>query len=288
MTTDTNNRNDAETLLKFGSAIGVPRSPVTADLERVIDPETGTPYLVAPDGYTVHDLEYLLPTPTRIRASVIVADSDSFIAYTKKHGSLAECVIYSDTDAEANKFALTAVINDHGDSPGWRDHTCALTPKLSVEWARWTDKNKSIMTQADFAVWLEDNLSDVATVAGMPSGAQMLELAMGFERTAEKRLKSRLNLQSGGFRLEYVDDEDKDTRTSLQVFERFTLGLPVFDGSASAYPLEARLKYRERDGKVTFWYELIRSDRVFKTAVAEELARIRDATGFLMLNGRPV
>lgn len=288
MTETTKPRTDAETLLRFGSAIGVPRSPVNSDLNVDIDTESGIPYLVAPDGYTVHNLEHLLPTPTRMRASVVVADSDSFIAYVKKHGSKAECCIYAAIDSEASRLDLVAVINDHGDdAPGWRDHTCSLTPKQSVEWRRWLGKNKQPMSQADFATWLEDNLADVATVPGMPTGAQMLELAIGFERTAEKRLKSRLNLQSGGFRLEYVDDEDKDTRTSLSVFERFILGLPVFDGSSSAYPIEARLKYRERDGKVSFWYELIRPDRVFKTAVAEEVSRINSATGFMMLNGRP-
>ncbi|MHB0992645.1 MAG: DUF2303 family protein [Burkholderiales bacterium] len=247
----------------------------------------GIPYVIVPEGYAVHDLERLLLEPARHRASVTVTDSESFIAYTMKHGSLSECTIYADISAEESKMTMVAVINDHGDLPGWRDHTCSFAPKQSVEWKRWTAKNKQSMTQADFAVWLEENLADVAAVEGMPSGNDMLQLALGFERTAEKRLKSKLNLQSGGVRLEYVDDEDKDTRTSLSVFERFTLGLPVFDGSASAYPLEARLKYRERDGKVNFWFELIRPDRVFKTAVAEELARIKGATGFTILNGKP-
>ncbi len=280
-------RNDNETLLRFGSAIGVPRSPVNSDLNVDIDTTQGRPYVVLPDGYSVADLEYLLPTPTRHRAAVSVSDSESFIKYLRTHGSLAECCIYADIDAETSRISMQAIINDHGSEPGWRDHRCAFEPKQSVEWNRWMGKNRSNMSQGDFANWLEENLSDIAGVEGMPSGNDMLQLALGFERTAEKRLKSKLNLQSGGVRLEYVDDEDKDTRTSMEVFSRFMLGLPVFDGSTSAYPIEARLKYRERDGKVSFWYELIRPDRVFKTAVTEELDRIMDATGFLMINGRP-
>lgn len=279
--------HDAETLLRFGSAIGVPRSPVNSDLNVNIDIAVGRPYVVLPEGYTVADLEHLLPTPARHRAQVTVTDSESFIAYTMKHGSLTECTIYANISVEESKMTMVSVINDHGDTPGWRDHTCSFSPNQSVEWKRWNSKNKQSMTQADFAVWLEENLADVAAVEGMPSGADMLQLALGFERTAEKRLKSRINLQSGGVRLEYIDDEDKDTRTSLSVFERFTLGIPVFDGSASAYPLDARLKYRERDGKIVFWFELIRPDRVFKTAVAEELERIKSTTGFMILNGKP-
>lgn len=150
----------------------------------------------------------------------------------------------------------------------------------------WIGKNKSNMNQADFATWLEDNLGDIANVPNMPTGAQMLTMALAFEANAEKRLKSRINLQSGGVRFEYVEDEDKDTRTSMEVFQRFTLGLPVFEGSSDAYPVEARLKYRDSGGKVSFWYELIRPDKAFKTAVQSALDEIKDATGFMILHGQ--
>lgn len=281
-----NPRSDAEILLRYGSAVGVPRSPITSDLEAFIEPENGIPYLVAPDGYQVHSLEHLLPVPARKHAAVSVTTTDSFIAYAKKHGSLDECVIYADIDAEKSHCTLDAVINDNGaDDAKWRDHRCTFEPALSVEWKRWTGKNKVNMNQADFATWLEDNLGDIANVPNMPTGAQMLTMALAFEANAEKRLKSRINLQSGGVRFEYVEDEDKDTRTSMEVFQRFTLGLPVFEGSSDAYPVEARLKYRDNGGKVQFWYELIRPDRAFKTAVQSSLDQIKDATGFMILHG---
>lgn len=250
----------------------------------------GIPYVAVPDGYNIHDLESLLPAPTRKRADVTTTDTDSFIFYTKKHGSLDNATIYADIDAEASRFHLVAVINDHGsdiDAQQWRDHLCQFSPKQALEWKRWLGKNKTNFSQADFATWLEDNLPDIAAVPGMPSGADILQMALGFEANAEKRLRSKINLQNGGVQFEFVEDEDKDTRTKMQVFERFTLGLPVFDGSSNAYPLEARLKYREREGKVTFWYELIRPDRVFKSAVTDELTRIKEITGFPVISGKP-
>lgn len=248
----------------------------------------GIPYVTLPERYKVQDLEKLLPSPARKRGAVLVTDADSFIFYTKKHGRLDDCSIYADIDSEKSLFILIAVINDHGeDLPQWRDHRCIFEPKQSVEWKRWLGKNKQTFSQAEFATWLEDNLPDIASVAGMPSGTDILQMALGFEANADKRLRSKINLQNGGVQFEFVEDEDKDTRTKMQVFERFTLGLPVFDGSGNAYPLEARLKYREKDGKVTFWYELIRPDRVFKTAVSDELKRIKDGTGFPVIAGQP-
>lgn len=264
-----------------GTLLAGPQVPLMYNDSRV-------PFVVLPAGCEVEDIEKLLPSPTRKRADVSVTTTDSFIAYSKKHGSLDECVIYAEVDAEKSKCILRALMNDNGeDAPKWRDHRCTFAPALSVEWKRWIEKNGKQMNQADFATWIEDNLGDIANVPNMPTGAQMLQLALAFEATADKRLKSRINLQSGGVRFEYVEDEDKDTRTAMEVFSRFTLGIPVFDGSTDAYPVEARLKYRDNSGKVTFWYELIRPDRAFKTAVQSSIDRIKAGTGFMLLFGTP-
>lgn len=250
--------------------------------------ESAQPFIAIPDGYRVENLEGTLPNPLRKTGTVQLTDSASFIAYTKKHGSLDTCTVYADIEAAASRFNLVAVINDHAaDEPKWRDHRCLFTPAQSVEWKRWTGSDRKTMQQTEFATWLEDNLGDVVAQEGFPSGADMLALALGFEANADKRVRSKVNLQSGGVRFEFIDDETKDTRTSMDVFQRFMLGIPVFDGSSDAYPLEARLKYREKSGTLTFWYELIRPDRVFKTAVQNDLTRIREATGFAVLSGSP-
>lgn len=281
------NKGDIESALRFGAAMGTPRVPGSADLDTAINPPvTGTPYVVLPSGYVVHDLERLLPAPVRKHADISVTTTESFINYTKKHGSLDDCVIYADIDSERSRCIMVAIVNDNGaDEAKWRDHRCTFNPALSVEWKRWISKNSVSMSQDNFATWLEDNQSDVRSVNGSPSGADILAMAQAFEINADKRVKSHINLQSGGVRFEFVEDETKDTRTSMEVFRRFTLALPVFEGSSDAYPVEARLKYRDRGGKVSFWYELIRPDRAFKTAVQSSLDKIKEATGFMILQG---
>jgi uncharacterized protein YfdQ (DUF2303 family) len=155
--------NSANAILKSGMANAGPFSPIGEGAG--INVADGAPYVVIPDGYTVHNLEHLLPTPTRARAAVVVADSDSFIGYVNKHGMRTASTIYADIDSEESRLKLTAVLNDHTSTEAdWRDHTCALTPKQSVEWRRWLGKNKQAMNQIEFATWLEDNLSDVASV----------------------------------------------------------------------------------------------------------------------------
>lgn len=269
-------KTEAAEILEAGSAISSKPALVK---------DGGVPFIVLPNSYGAIDVEKFLDHPVRKRAKVSVSDSNGFAAYMIKHAEVG-AMIYADVDTIKEQFTLVGVLNDHSNEiPGWRDHTCTLSRKRSVEWARWASKNKSPMPQSEFAAWIEDNLADIAGVEGMPTGSDMLQMALGFERTSEKRLKSRINLQSGGFRLEYVDDEDKDTRTSMEVFSRFAIGIPVFDGSSAAYQIDARLKYRESSGKLSFWYELIRPDRVFRQAVEEEVADISKATELIVING---
>lgn len=249
--------------------------------------DSAIPFVIVPEGYDVRNLEKLLDNPTRKRCSILTTDATSFIDYLNKHSIPVASTIYADIDSERSQCNLVAVIDDHSDEiPNWREHTCSFAPKQAVEWGRWIGNNKKVMNQSDFATWLEDNLPDIATVPNMPTGAEILTMALAFEANSDKRIKSRVNLQTGGVQFEFVDDEDKDTRTKMVVFERFTLGIPVFDGSPSGYPLEARLKYRDKDGKVNFWYELIRPDRVFKTAVVEELSNIKQGTGLVIISGK--
>ncbi|MFA7290935.1 MAG: DUF2303 family protein [Rhodocyclaceae bacterium] len=248
----------------------------------------GMPFVTVPDGYRVNSLESMLSAPICKRGKILTTDAGSFIDYLNTHKQEKASTIYAEVDAEKSLCRLLAVIDDHAaDRPQWRQLQCAFAPLRSVEWRRWLENDSKVMTQTAFATWLEDNLSDIAAVPGMPNGTEMLSMALGFEANSDKRLRSKVNLQSGGVSFEFVDRENDATRTTMQVFERFTLGLPVFDGSTSAYPLEARLKYREKSGDLSFWYELIRPDRVFKTAVAEELARIAEETMLPLLYGQP-
>jgi len=281
---------DEDNILQFSSVKDAldAGALLTGPILPIIDGANRVPFLAVPEGYEVKSLESLLPAPTRKRAEVSVTTTDSFIAYSKKHGSLDECVIYAQVDADKSLCTLRALMNDNGaDDPHWRDHRCTFIPALSIEWKRWTEKNSKQMSQVEFATWLEDNQGDVRAVNGSPSGADILTLAQAFEANSDKRVKSHVNLQSGGVRFEFVDDETKDTRTSMEMFRRFTLALPVFDGSTDAYPVEARLKYRDNQGKVTFWYELIRPDRAFKTAVQSSLDKIKADTGFMLIHGTP-
>ncbi len=271
--------NNVQALLDAGAAVAQP-----------IAVQGGFPYVTIPNGYSIHYLEHLLPAPIRKRADVTTLDADSFIFYAKKHGNPDGSTIYADLNIEGNHLHLVSVINDHGataEESQWRDHVCRFSPTQTMEWRNWLAKNRALFSLSEFAAWLEDNLPAVPGEREMPNEADIFQMIRGFSANSEKSLRNKTALQDGGVQFEFDADETGGAPLSVVMFERLALEFTLFDGSSNAYRAEVRLKCREREGKVMVWYELIRPDRIFKSAVADTLARIKQATGLPVIMGRP-
>lgn len=231
------------------------------------------------------DLERLLPNPRRTKGAAELSDEASFLAYVARHRS-PSTVVWCAFDPQSFRLAFAAVFDDHTlGMPGWRAHAAVFTPSMSAEWNAWTKSNKQPKSQLEFAEFLEQHEGDIATAPDLPTSLQMMEMATGFEATGEKRVRSVVKLQGGGVQLQYVDGDDDATVSHMKAFDKFAIGIPVFWAGA-AYRVDARLRYRHGQGKVSFWYDLIRPDRVHEHAARDVIARVQAGIGDLpMLMG---
>ncbi|GAA5231786.1 DUF2303 family protein [Verticiella sediminum] len=251
--------------------------------------------IAVPEGYHIETdeaLRKLEDTPRRKIGSVALRTPESFIEYVNRHKQ-PETLLYTTVDATAMPpLNMTAIFNEHApgeylDSPaGWCDFRAEFAPKVAFEWATWTKQDRKPMNQAEFAEFIENNIKDIATQEGFPTGTAMHQLATKFEITSDKRIRSAVRVQSGGVDIEYVDNEDAETTSRMQSFDRFQLGIPAF-WQGQAYRLEARLRYRLREGKLTLWYELVRPDLVLDAAVETMVADIVAGTDTQVLYGAP-
>lgn len=238
----------------------------------------GVHVFALPKGVTLQqiDTEHLLDGPRRAKGNARTDDLASFVAYLARHCNDSS-VVWIDLNPLTSTLRLHAVFDDHErGSPGWRNHAVSYSPRASVEWATWLAGNATPLCQADFAAWMENQLADVATVEGLPTGADMLAMVIDFEAKQDMRIKSTVRLQSGGVQLEYVDTDDAATISRMRVFDRFAIGIPAFWGG-DRYRIDARLRYRAAEGKVKFWYELIRPDRVLDAAANDVITKLREA-----------
>lgn len=265
-------KNIAETLAEVLPKVGIVggMTPSTADQVMLA---------AVPKGHELRevDLERLLPAPRRATLAAALSQPDSFLDYVRRHAGAAT-VVWCDFNPQTHSLAFEAVFDDLGAQqvPGWRGHRARYAPEHSAEWKVWTRANGPDKAQAqlDFAMFLERNESDIAAVDGMPTSAQMMQMATAFEANSDKRVKSIVKIQGGGTRLDFVDDNNAETEANMKLFEKFAIGVPVFwDGPG--YRIDARLRYRHGSGKVVFWYELIRADRVHESAAKELIERIR-------------
>lgn len=228
------------------------------------------------------DLEALLPNPRKTKSTAVFSDAASFLAYVARHASLGS-VTWCDFNPQTFALSFAAVIDEHTkDMAGWRSHIARFKPEMSIEWKAWKGKDREAFEQPAFAEWIQEHEDDITTANGLPTSLQMLEMATNFVMNEERVLKSAIKLQSGGARLTYIADPDAGTTEEMKVFERFALGIPVFHGGAP-WSLSARLKYRTHSGKVKFFYELVRADRVHDAAAKELIEQIKAGLGSVPL-----
>jgi uncharacterized protein YfdQ (DUF2303 family) len=236
-------------------------------------PKGNVPYVLVPSGYTAKPMPELVynehsATPERIKQSVTVLDTASFINY---HGLFADP--NSRVFADEAGLKIVGVLDYHAageGSPRWGSHKVTLALRQSEEWKVWLGQNNRAMTQQQFAEYLEQNSIDVIK----PSPANMMEIANDLQATTEVEFAAGNRQQDGQVRFKYVETTKTTTGAGkLDVPERFTISIPPFVGS-DPVPMDALLRFRVKEGKLTFHFTLVRPEAVLRTAFQEAVAII--------------
>jgi uncharacterized protein YfdQ (DUF2303 family) len=253
-----------------GAALGDPRSPV-------VDEKAGV-FAVVPKEYKVEDLERFLPRPLRIKESVLLHDTDSFIAYVNAFKLAGVSRIFFNTVEEE----FVGVLDYHEvETPAWCGHTAAYKPRRSVEFETWMASNRKQMTQVEFARFLEENMPDVVE----PNSAELLQVALTFEAKKSVEFSSGVRLNNGQIQFQY-DEVVRGTaqKGTIEIPEQFVLGIAIHV-NGPAYRIPVRLRWRLQEGKVAFWYEVVRPHRYIEDALKEMRERISVETTTVLLSG---
>lgn len=259
--------------------IDLERARLTADMVRGFDSSLDHQLVVQPDGMSVHSLERFQRYPDRLKGMVQVTEVESFVRHVTLYGFADTTVLFRSGDH--NGLKVHASYNhrektEDGATPGWNDHGCEYRSQFSKEWLMWRGKDGRPMGQQEFAEFIEDAELDFVA----PEAAHMLEVAKRLEATKTCAFKSSVRLDNGDREILY-EETTKATagaKGSVEVPERFAIGIPVFERGAK-YKLEARLRYRVHEGALKFHYNLIRPDRLVDAVCDEVCERIEKETG---------
>lgn len=254
----------------------------------------------------IEDFDPYLAEPRFRGGSAMLLDLDSFIEHTnrfKDDGS----VVFADNNRLAP--SLTAVLDYHpagSDSAArWGRHRGTFAFPLSDEWKAWHEFDGKAMDMANFARFLEDHITDV-----LPSGfrtlnehqqeyvnrlggderiaepSKLMEISTGLQVFERAETVNAVRLDTGEANMTFVSQHQDAQGGSLKVPSLFVIGIPVLVNGPT-YQVLVRLRYRTQSGKVVFFYELWRTDRVFDHAFEEATEKVGEQTGLPVLLGKP-
>ena len=226
----------------------------------------------------VINLEKMLERPLRKRGITQVFDALGFNFALAPH--LGFATVYVDRDV--NKPAIVAILNGHTkDAAGWHDHRVALLLRQTPQWVKWRGIDGKLLSQTDFAEFIEDNGSDIAD----PDGATLLEIAQHLQVSRATSFRSAVRLSSGSF--QFLHSEDQTAKVGageVAIPETITLGIAPFQASAP-FRIPARLRYRLNDGKLTLGIRLQRLEDVVSQAVDDVVAGIDTGDNVVLIEG---
>lgn len=270
----TSNDSSTAAALAAGAALAQPRQ----------NPEPhGAAYTVVPPGYEVAELPRL-GQPLHPKGMVKLRDAASFIQYVNDHAN-SDSRIFATLDPARFLAVFDEFLCDPDYALGmegqanWREFRAEFAVPPSREWLLWNAANRKHMSQLGFAEFLQDNLPDVV----QPSGAELLEVSLQFEASQSGQFISAQRLQDGSHNLVWKADNSGDT---VKLPEFIRLAIPVFENEAPR-DIDARLRYRVKDGVLAIWFELVRPHKVLEAAFRQTWDRIKAETKCVILLGTP-
>jgi len=229
-------------------------------------PKTEIPAIALPENYCVESLEGHQLSPSRIRQRVRLISPSSLIAYITKFKDERSVVF---ADKENTKIVAVLDYHESAAAANWGDHKAVYDCPLSEDWKEWAGRDKKAMGQTDFAEFLENHIQNIAPVSDDypgPSGTALLEMVLAFQETRKAEFKSVRRLQDGTFQMSYSDEKSGAGNTSMP--EKISLAIAPFH-NGEPYQVDARIRYRLRDGQLALWFELIEPSKIVEHAFQE-------------------
>lgn len=229
----------------------------------------------------INEADRRAPAPRRITGRVVMTEVASFTDYLNRFKTSSSSVY-----AAVEDFRLTGVINHaEADAPAWQDHRVVYDCPRSPEWELWTAKSGHTFSQEDFAQWIEDRFDDLASTGedDMPAPLEVMQMARSLQVYIKGRFESDIDKVTG---LKSLVCKEEMESSSTRIHPKFRLKLRVFDGG-EYYAVTANVRFRVRDGRASFAYELHRHKEIERDAFGDVRKAVAAATELPVYAGTP-
>ena len=212
-----------------------------------------------------------------------VTDATSFITRvqeltdTDEHYALGEGRLELWADVERHR--LTAVIDGIG---GFANNIVTLVPDTTDAWDEWGRIDGQLLSQLEFAEFIEDHISTIAE----PDGAVLLDICQTLTANTKVHFKSSDLLANGQrqFAFEETIEAKAGAKGTLKVPSTLTLALAPVKGTDPA-SIGARFRYRIHDGDLRLGVKLMEPKLLIDTAFNEMVAAIDESFTTPIIDG---
>lgn len=265
------------------------------------------PFAVVPEGKKIESLKPIIDAfrslPDRRRGTANVRDVASLVELTNRFKSDASA-IFAAPDKTSPKVVTVFDYHPAGakaTEADWLTHRASYAPPLSEEWKAWIGKNDTVMNQAEFAAFIENRIGDLIvpnlddpklkTFAELVEGvwakpSDMVQLSRKLQVNIASKVRNDQTLSSGEVSIVYEEVHQDGAGQPLKIPTLFTIAIPVFY-AGELYRIAARLRYRVRDGVISWFYQLVRPDLVFDDAFNGIVEKVKSETQLPVFIGTP-
>ena len=205
----------------------------------------------------------------------------------------------SDTPEVGERVTVLFAVGNEAAQPNFGKHRIHYAFPLSEEWKAWVEANEAVMTQAEFALFIEDHIADLGaptdaeriwlerdfqTTVATP--AQLVQLSRGLQVNIDAKVKNVQTLQSGEAQIAFEETHLGADGKPLKVPGIFVLRIaPFFMGEQIDIPV--RLRYRPVQGQINWFYSIYQPDKHITARVRADLRKVAEATALPAYEGRP-
>lgn len=243
--------------------------------------------------------------PLRRRGTSVAGTIDSFCNLVNRHKT-EDSVVFGDLNWR--RPTLLAVIDYHPirnpddkqDRADWGQNLISYEFPMSEEWSEWSQRDAAVMSQEEFGYLIEDRVQHLAAptddeqaVFGemlqtkLATPSELMMLSRGLSMTVKAAYKDHKVIQSGESEISYVEEHaDATGANKLKVPGAFMIEIPIFHSGGTERIL-VRLRYRAREGRLSWFYQLYRPDMAISKVLEAEREFVEQETSLPFYEGKP-
>lgn len=226
-----------------------------------------------------------LAKPRYIRQTVTIETADSLVDYVNRFKG-SETMLF----AEISSNRIAALIDYHAaagdvsrlDKAEHVAHRAKMELPFSEEWQLWNKISGKLMSQLEFARFLEENAADVRA----PTAGDLLDACRDLQVRRKVNFIKAVRTSSDNENFEYSEETSATQKKGdLELPTKFVLGLPVYFGDAEI-ELHAFLRWRLDEGSLTLGIQLHRTEHVRQAVFKKIVQDVADRTGCPVVFGK--